>query len=64
MVRWEIFMALAAESDGGLCALWYWKRIDPDGETVTSNAGFSVLADCVADARRHGLADEPANLVR
>ncbi|MGE5523122.1 MAG: hypothetical protein ACM3SS_05350 [Rhodospirillaceae bacterium] len=62
MPRWELFTAMADTEENGLRPLWYWRRID-DARVHMPERGFPTLQACVDDARRHGLTDEPINLM-
>ena len=43
---------------------WRWRVTHPDGTQVSSMRRFTVLKDCIADARRHGYVAEKPKLER
>lgn len=64
MPRWELFTGLPDTDDSGHRPLWYWRRSDDDGTLHVGECGFPTLVECVADARKAGLTNEPLRVMR
>ena len=51
--RWEIYKDNAGE--------WRWRRKARNGENVGSaNEGYKNKADCISNAKRHGMDCDPS----
>ena len=49
----------------GVFGEWNWEFLDDDGIVVReSSQGFETLAECLADAKRHGYGETPQGEVR